>query len=81
MRRIAIAAIVLGLLPATTYSQGEEQQQKPTLRTDAQKREDAEIEKAYKEMIGRTKGQAQPAPVKPDPWQSVRPAASESTKR
>ena len=81
MRRIAIAAIVLGLLPATAYSQ-EEQQQKPTLRTDAQKREDAEIEKAYKEMIGRTKGQAQPAPAKPDPWQTVRPAAGgESTKR
>ena len=79
MRRLAIAAMMIGFLPAAAYSQ--EQEKKPTLRSDAQKREDAEIEKAYKEMIGRTKGQAQPAPAKPDPWQSVRPAAGDSTKR
>jgi hypothetical protein len=79
MRRLAIAAMMIGFLPAAAYSQ--EQEKKPTLRSDAQKREDAEIEKAYREMIGRTKGQTKSTPAKPDPWQTVRPAADDGPKR
>jgi hypothetical protein len=78
MRTVAIAAIMIALLPASAYSQGDAP--KPP-RTEQQKKDDAEIEKAYQEMIKRSKGQAAPAPAKTDPWQTIRPAAGDSTKR
>jgi hypothetical protein len=80
MRTFAIVAVILGLLSATAYSQQEEQ--KPTsLRSEAQKKEDVEIEKTYREMINRTKGQVKSAPAKTDPWQSVRPSPGDTAKR
>jgi hypothetical protein len=83
MRAFAIAALITALVPATAYSQ-EEGPEKPTsLRSKAQKKEDAEIEKAYHEMINRTKGQGQTksAPDKFDPWQNMRAAPADSAKR
>ncbi len=80
MRTVAVAAVMIALLPASAYSQGDAPPPKTT-RTDQQKKEDAEIEKAYQEMMKRSKGQAAPAPAKTDPWQTVRPAGGDSTKR
>jgi hypothetical protein len=81
MRALAIAALMTALLPATAYAQEGE---KPTsLRSKAQKKEDAEIEKAYQDMMNRTKGQgpAKSAPDKYDPWQNMRAAPADSAKR
>ena len=80
MRVFVIASVMIALLPATAYSQ-EQQSEKPTsLRSKAQKNEDAAIEKAYQEMINRTKRQPKSAPAKSDPWHSIRPA-DDSAKR
>jgi hypothetical protein len=83
MRALAVAALITALLPATAYTQ-EEGGEKPTsLRSKAQKKEDAEIEKAYQQMINRTKdqGQTKSAPEKYDPWQNLRAAPADSAKR
>jgi uncharacterized ion transporter superfamily protein YfcC len=81
MRVFIVASVLAALLPAAAYSQEEQQSEKPTsLRSKAQKNEDAAIEKAYQEMINRTKGQPKSAPPKTDPWHSVRPA-DDSAKR
>lgn len=73
---VIIAAVVTALLPAAAYS---EEHQRPTARTDEQKKEDAAIEKAYERVM---KGvNAQTAPSKYDPWQTVRPAGSQSANR
>jgi hypothetical protein len=74
MRTVTVAAMMIALLPATAYSQGDAPPPKTT-RTDQQKKEDAEIEKAYQQMMKRSKGQAAPTPAKTDPWQTIRPAA------
>ena len=69
MRRLAIVVMLIALLPAPTYAQS---QGSLTAGTDAEKKRDAETEKAYKDTIKRlgTAGPAAPA----DPWQDVRPA-------
>ena len=78
MRTVTIAAMMIALLPATAYSQ----HQPATARTDAQKKEDAEIEKAYQEVTKGKKGQAAPAKTDPwDPWHTIRPAAGGSAKK
>jgi hypothetical protein len=79
MRTVTIAAMMIALLPASAYSQGDAPPK--TTRTDQQKKEDAEIEKAYQQMMKRSKGQAAPAPAQTDPWQTVRPAGGDSTRR
>ena len=79
MRTVIIAAMMIALLPASAYSQ---EHQPATTRTDAQKKADAEIEKAYQQATKGMKGQATSAPAKPwDPWQTVRPATGDSAKR
>ncbi len=78
MRTVTIAAMMIALLPAIAYSQDH----KPaTTRSDEQKKEDAEIEKAYREVMKGGKGQVAPAPAKTDPWQTIRPATGDSAKR
>ena len=76
MRTVTIAAMMIALLPAIAYSQDH----KPaTSRTDEQKKEAADIEKAYQQV---TKGvKPAPAPAKTDPWQTIRPATGDSAKR
>jgi hypothetical protein len=75
MRILTIAAMMIALLPASAYSQ----QNKPPLRSDKQMKDDAEIDKAYQETVKRSKGNGQAA--KSDPWQTVRPAGDDNTKR
>jgi hypothetical protein len=80
MRVLAIA-VAIALVSTAAYSQ--EGQEKPTsLRSKAQKQEDAAIERAYQEMIDRTKGQPKSAaPSKMDPWHNIREAPAEGAKR
>jgi hypothetical protein len=84
MRTFIIVAVMVTFLPVTANSQIGRQQdparnQSPFARTDAQKKKDAEVEKAYEEVIKADK--AHTAPVKVDPWQSIRPADDDSAKR
>lgn len=78
-RRLAIAALMIALLPATAYPQEEEQKGPMTARTDKQKKIDAEIDKAYQDAVKRQRDNG-PAP-KSDPWQTIRPAGGDNTKR
>lgn len=77
MRSLTIAALMIALLPVSAYA--EEQHGPATVRTDKEKKEDDAIDKAYRERMKYlgAGGQA----VKTDPWQSVRPAGGDSTKR
>src|ERR1700684_1905748 len=84
MRTFIIVATMIALLPATANSQMGRQEdparnQSPFARTDAQKKKDAEVEKAYEEVLKADK--AHTAPVKGDPWQSIRPAGDDTAKR
>jgi len=84
MRTFIIVATMITLLPATAYaqmgrSQDPARNQSPFARTDAQKKKDAEVEKAYEEVLKADK--AHTAPVKVDPWQSIRPAGDDTAKR
>ena len=74
MRRLAIAAFMIGLLPLAAYAQNKTPMQE---QDDAKKQEHAQNEKAYQDAIRRLKASSAPAaPV--DPWQSVRPAPATS---
>jgi len=69
MRRLAIAAVMIALLPAPTYAQEEGP---ATARTDKEKKQDAETYKAYQDTLKRMNVTGPAAPA--DPWQDVRPA-------
>jgi hypothetical protein len=83
MRTVIIVAAMITLLPAAAYSQVGQQDparsQSPFARTEAQKKKDAEVEKAYEDTLKADK--AHTAPVKTDPWQSIRPAGDDTAKR
>jgi len=84
VRRLAIATIMLALLPASAYAQDDQANQDdngpPTARTRAELKNDAAIDKAYKDTMKRMN--AYQKPVKSDdPWQTIRPAGSDSAKR
>jgi hypothetical protein len=82
MKKRIIVALMLALLPVTAYSQKGSQssgQPSPFERTAAQKKKDAEVEKAYQESLKSNKAQTPPAKI--DPWQSVRPASANDAQR
>ena len=70
MRRFIFAALLIGLLPAPAYAQASKGP--ATVETDAERKHDAEIDKAYRDAIKRTKGDEK---VVKDPWQSLRTTA------
>jgi hypothetical protein len=73
---LAVAMIAsLAAITASAYAQ----EDKPALtrRSDAQKRDDEAIDKAYRAA---TKGEVEPV-VKKDPWRTVRPADTDKAKR
>ena len=75
--KLGATVILMALLPASAYPQG--QRGPPTVRSDAEKKEDAAIDKAYQQAI---KGGGDKKPVaKKDPWDTVRPAANDTMKR
>jgi hypothetical protein len=76
IKTATIAAVMIALLPASAYAQ---EHQPATQRSDAEKRQDAEIEKAYEKVM---KGvNAQTPRSRYDPWGTVRDRASESAKK
>ena len=75
-RKAALAAMMIAFLPVAGFAQ---QHEKPTLRSEEQKKQDAEIEREYERVMKGVRSQT--APSKYDPWQTVRPAASENSKK
>jgi hypothetical protein len=77
MKKLVIAAIVTTLFSVSAHSQ---QDKGPlTARTEKQMKEDKEIDKAYQDAMKRPGDKGQPA--KTDPWQTIRPAGTDNTKR
>jgi hypothetical protein len=77
VKQFVIAVMMITLLPASAYSQ---QDKGPlTARTEKEMKEDKEIDKAYRDTMKRA-GTNGPA-VKSDPWQTIRPPGTDSTKR
>jgi hypothetical protein len=74
MRKLAIAAVMIALLPVSAFAQ-------TTQRTDDQKKKDTEIEKAYEQVIRDTRSAAPPpsSNTKVDPWGTLRPTANDNT--
>lgn len=70
MKKIAIAAILMALLPASALAQ--EKKGPPTVRSDSEKKHDAEIDQAYRRTLKGTDEKAKPTST--DPWGSLRPA-------
>ncbi|CAN0444842.1 unnamed protein product [Phaeothamnion confervicola] len=75
MKAVAIAALVAALLPALAAAQ--ENKGPPTVRSDAEKAEDAASERAYRNALDATRAKGQSEPAKVDPWQTVRPPAGD----
>jgi hypothetical protein len=75
MKALTAAATIIALLTTSAYAQ-QENKAPLTRRSDAEKKNDAEIDKAYRAATDR--GQT-PAP-KTDPWQTVRPATGDKPK-
>ncbi len=70
IRPAALAAAALTLvLSGPAFAQSDEGGSRPTRRTDAQKQEDANVDKAYRAA---TKGDRNLPSVKVDPWRTVR---------
>jgi len=72
MRALTTVVIAFGFAAMLTQVASAAESEALSAHMDAQKRENAEVDKAYRAA---TRGEA--APVKVDPWGSVRPAASE----
>jgi len=72
VKKFAIAAMMIVLLPASAYAQ---RKGPVTARTDLELKNDAAIDKDYQDTLKRTSNKK---PVKQDPWQSVRPSASDT---
>jgi hypothetical protein len=77
MKKLVIAAMMISLFPASAYSQKDKGP--PTTRTEKEMKEDSEVDKAYQETMKRSGSNGQTA--KSDPWQTIRPAGTDSTKR
>jgi len=72
IRHAAAALVVTALavvLPSASVFAQDEGGSRPTRRTDAQKQEDANVDKAYRAA---TKGDRNLPTVKVDPWRTVR---------
>jgi hypothetical protein len=77
MRKFVIAALMIALLPVSAYAQKDKGPL--TARTEKEMKDDKEIDRAYRETIRRTGGSGPAA--KSDPWQTIRPPGTDSTKR
>jgi len=80
-RRFVIAAALAVSLPSAAYPQqgGDPYVNNPGVKSDAQKRTEADIDKAYQQTVKQTRDKG-PA-TKADPWGTVRPAASDNSKK
>ncbi len=73
MRALTTVVIAFGFVAALAPAALAAESEALSAHTDAQKRENAEIDKAYKAA---TRGETAPA-AKVDPWAIVRPVATE----
>ena len=71
-------AVMSTLLPPAAYAQ-QDRKGPPTARTEAEQKNDTAIDQAYRQTLKHTDGKAKPANA--DPWQSIRPADGDTTKR
>jgi len=76
MKKFVLATIVLALAAAPAFAQRGPR----TTRTDEQKRQDAEVDKAYQRVMKSTTDKSKPPPVT-DPWGNVRSTSSTPDKR
>jgi hypothetical protein len=76
MRTFTIAAIILALLSASAFAQ---QRGPKTTRSEEEKRNDAEVDKAYQKALKATGDKGQP--VIQDPWGAVRSPPGGTDKR
>ena len=74
MRALTVAAMIIAVLTASAYAQ--ENKTPRTQRSDSEKKDDADIDKAYKAATDRRHTPA----AKIDPWQAVRPATPDKPK-
>ena len=77
MRALASAIIALGFFAVLAQTALAEETKALTARSDQQKKEDEEVDQAYRAA---TRGNRGPA-AKVDPWATVRPADSDSKNR
>ena len=78
MRKITIAAVLLVGLAGTAYAQ-QQQQQKVDPEEAAKARDAAALDKQYKAILELTDKPS--GPVKVDPWQNMRGASTDASKR
>jgi hypothetical protein len=74
MRALTTVVIAFGFAVMLAQAALAEETEALTAHTDAQKRENAEVDKAYKAA---TRGGGEAAATKVDPWATVRPVASD----
>jgi hypothetical protein len=87
VKRFIIAITLIALLPASAYAQfsasggdaGEQSKGPATARTDKEKKQDAAVDKAYRDTVNRIGGKPQPATT--DPWGSIRSTGGDSAKK
>ena len=77
MRAFATAIIALGFFATLAQTALAEESKALTARSDEQKKEDEEVDKAYRAA---TRGERGPD-AKVDPWATVRPADSDGKNR
>jgi type II secretory pathway component PulM len=81
MRRVALAAVGMALLTAPAFAQfgigGGGGERDRTRYTPEQRKQEAEVEKAYKDVMKNTRGAASETY---DPWRNIRPATASETK-
>ncbi len=70
-----IIAVLIALLPAAAVAQNKGP---PTVRSDYEKKQDADIDKQYRDARKRVIGAPSQA-ASADPWQTVRPAPTDTT--
>ena len=75
MKALTAAATIIALLTTSAYAQ--ESKAPLTRRSDSEKKNDADIDKAYRAATDR----GQPSAPKIDPWQTVRPPTADKPKR
>jgi hypothetical protein len=79
MRRVALAVLGAALLTAPAYAQfnlgGGGGERDRTRYSPEQRKQEAEVEKAYKDVMKNTRGAGGESY---DPWRNIRPATSET---
>ena len=80
MRRLAISAVLLGILAGPAYAQNSKGDDAPIMLDEKAKKKDAEaIDKRYQSALEKTRKQS--TEPRADPWSNMRGADDSKTKR